>query len=148
VSRAVANHAAALSGVGAAVLQAMLPAIAAMLMGGLQKTAAAQPGLQDIFSQMMGGMFGGQTAPAAPTPTPQVQPNPNGGGLLGAILGSLLQQGVQQAKPAPAPQPAPQQPQAVPDGDVLGQMFETGRQIQQAHLNSLQTIFDGFFGKK
>lgn len=146
-SRAVADQAAALSGVGSAVLKAMLPVLAAMLMGGLQKTATTQPGLQDVFGQVLGGLFGGQAAPQAPQPTPQVQPNLNGGGLLGAILGSLLQQGVQQAQPAaPPPQAAP--PSQPSPADVLGGMFETGRQMQQAHLDSLQTIFDSFLGKK
>ena len=132
VSRAIADQAAALSGIGSQILKAMLPALASILMGGLAKSAAAQPQLQEIFGQMMGGMMGNATT----APNPQVQPNPNGGGLLGAILGSLLQQGAQQS--------APSTPRATaqPGTDILGQMFETGQQIQKAHLDNLQSIFD------
>lgn len=159
---AVAAQAAALSGVGQNVLKAMLPVIASILMSGLMKSAATHPSLQDIFGQMMGSMMGGTmpgTANAggglpgnlgdilggmlragqAAQPNPQVQPNANGGGLLGAILGSLLQQGAQQAKPA----------QAAPNpGDVFGQMFNAGAQVQKAHADAMQSILEGFWGKK
>ena len=165
---AVAAQAAALSGVGQNVLKAMLPVIASILMSGLMKGAATHPSLQDIFGQMMGSMMGGNTAGGgfgggaagnqggvpgnlgdilagmlragqAAQPTPQVQPNANGGGLLGAILGSLLQQGAQQAKPAPAaPNPS----------DVFGQMFNAGAQVQKTHADAMQSILEGFWGKK
>ena len=151
MTQAVANQAAAASGVGAEVLKAMLPVVASMLMGGLFKSASAQPGLQDVFGQMtggnagnlgtiLGGMFG------QPAPQPQVQPNANGGGLLGGLPGSLLQQGAFQPQGGTARQPAPGTPQS--PADILGQMFDTGRQMQQAHMDSLQSIFESFLGKK
>jgi hypothetical protein len=130
VSRAVADQAAALSGIGTQVLQAMMPVVASMLMGGIAKTASSQPQFQDLWSQMMGGALA----------NPQVQPNPNGGGLLGALLGSLLQQGVHQTEQQQASAASPPPSQA----EMLGQLFETGRQIQQAHLDTLQSIFDAF----
>ena len=151
VSRAVADQAAALSGIGPQVLKAMLPVLASILMGGLAKSASAQPQLQDIFGQMIGGMMGGGTAGVpggslgGGAANPQVQPNPNGGGLLGAILGSLLQQGAQQSgQAAPAPPPRQAEPVVAPGADIFGQMFETGRQIQQTHLDTLQSIFDAY----
>jgi hypothetical protein len=146
VSRAVADQAAALSGIGAEVLRAMLPVVATILMGGIAKTAQQQPQLQDIWSQMMSGSLWGLPQPQQP----QVQPNPNGGGLLGALLGSLLQQNAQQsqtASPSPSsatPKPKPDAPDAAPLADMIGQMFETGRQIQQSHLDNLEAIFDAF----
>lgn len=72
VSNAVAAQAAATSGVGQAILKQMLPVIAAMVMGGLTKSAGNQ-GLGGIFGQfaeMMRGQMGGaqQTAPTPATP--------------------------------------------------------------------------------
>jgi hypothetical protein len=144
VSRAVADQAAALSGIGTEVLRAMLPVVASILMGGIAKTAQQQPQLQDIWSQMMNGSLWG-----LPQAQPQVQPNPNGGGLLGALLGSLLQQNAQQSQAtAPSPsassKPKGDAAESPPLADMIGQMFETGRQIQQSHLDSLEAIFDAF----
>lgn len=134
ISQAVAAQAAALSGIGTNVLQAMMPALASMLMAGMAQAAAAQPQMQAFLAQMMsGGLF-------APPAGPQVQPNPNGGGLLGALLGSLLQQGVQQSAAS-----APPKPDAVPN--PMAQMFETGRQMQQAQIDAFQAIFDANQGK-
>ena len=134
VSRAVADQAAALSGIGPQILKAMLPVIASILMGGLAKSASANPQLQDIFGQMLGGAM-----PGGATSNPQVQPNPNGGGLLGAILGSLLQQGAQQSG---------QGTRTTTQGtDILGQMFDTGRKVQQTQIDTLQSIFDAFTRK-
>jgi hypothetical protein len=162
VSRAVADQAAALTGIGTDVLRAMLPAMAALLASSFVRMMTAQPQMEAMVRQMMTGAaaFGFPQSSERPT----VQPNANGGGLLGALLGSILQQGMQQAnawssgmnagdtrpkgqasktpdakaKPSGAKAGSPEEP------DMIGQMFETGRQIQQAHLESIQAIFDAF----
>lgn len=143
MSRAIADQAAAMSGVGASVLKSMLPVLASMLAGGIaqnaQQAAPSQPNLQDLIGQMMGGMFGAGQA-AAPRPT-QVQPNENGGGLLGALLGSILAQGNFQTGQA-----APASPPAANPADILGRMFDTGREAQKAHLDQMQSIFETFLG--
>jgi hypothetical protein len=147
VSRAIAEQAATMSGVGAGILRAMLPFLAAILMGGLSKSAS-QPSVQDMMSRMMGGMAGRH--PADPFgmfsgPQPQVQPNANGGGLLGALLGSLLQQGAQQSGGA-KPSGAGPGEEAKP-GDMFDQLFATGRQVQQAQIEAFQSIFDAVLPK-
>lgn len=68
VSRAVASHAAASTGLGASLLKQMLPAIASMVMGALFKGATGG----------RGGGLGGALGQAA------------GGGLLGTILEGLV----------------------------------------------------------
>jgi hypothetical protein len=151
-SRAIADQAAAWSGVASQMLQAMLPVLAGILMGGLTRAASSEPKLQDIFARTMqtampdwtGGDAPDSPLRGRPSAMPRVEPNPNGGGFLGALLGSLLQQGAQQATPAPASSSRA----SVEEGDILGQMFETGRQMQEAQVEALQSIFDTYLGKK
>jgi hypothetical protein len=140
VSRAVADQAAALTGIGTDVLRAMLPAIAALLASSFVRAMTSQPQLEEMVRQMMAGAAGlGFPQPGA---RPTVQPNPNGAGLLGALLGSILQQGAQQSTADPGKAKESEQQ------DLVGQMFETGRQIQQAHLDAMESIFDAFTPKK
>ncbi|QND51959.1 DUF937 domain-containing protein [Phyllobacterium sp. 628] len=74
LSRAVADHAARMTGIAVSTLQQMLPVLASMMMGGLYKKSTGQfaaAGLGggnvigDLIEQMMrqGGGIGGQTAP-------------------------------------------------------------------------------------
>jgi hypothetical protein len=172
VSRAVADQAAALTGIGTDVLKAMLPAMAALLASSFVRMMTAQPQMEAMVRQMMTGAAGFGFPQPAERPT--VQPNPHGGGLLGALLGSMIQQGVQQANAwstamgggEAGASAKPSGVSAKPSGasakssskgkssaskaassdepDMVGQMFETGRQIQQAHLDSIQAIFDAF----
>jgi hypothetical protein len=147
VSRAVAEQAAAMTGIGSQVLTAMLPVIASILMAGLGKTAAAQPQLQDIFGQMASGaktpaeIFAGMWGQPPPAASPRVEPNQNGGGLLGALLGSLLQQGVQQTAPPPRQSAEPAEN---PYGALFAEMFETGRKVQETQADAFRKIFDAF----
>jgi hypothetical protein len=83
VSRQVATHAAAESGVNSAIIKQMLPMVAGMLMGGLSRQANSGDG--GLMGQVLGSLMGGgtgavesqQAAPAA--------------GILG-MLGPLLDQ--------------------------------------------------------
>ena len=128
VSQAIAAQAAATSGVSQAILKQMLPVIAAMLMGGLSKTASNEgfggilgqfaemmrgqvPGMQPApqpqmpanpFEAILKGMFG-QAGP--PQPSPQASPSDPFGGALGQILGGMF--GGMASQPEPAPAPAP-----------------------------------------
>jgi hypothetical protein len=145
VSRAVANHAEATSGVSAAILKQMMPVIASMLMGGMFKGAtnnglgglmgqAMQGGLGNMMGQMMGG---GQQQ--------QQTQNPMGNmmnGMLGNLFGGLLGG----AKPAPAP-PPPQDPMMA-GLDMLKGMFQTGQNVQQTQMDGLQQIFQQFGGRR
>lgn len=83
VSNAITAQAAATSGVGQAILKQMLPVIAAMVMGGLSKSAGNQGlgGILGQFAEMMSGQAPGQ-------PKPGMQASP--GNPLEAILGGLF----------------------------------------------------------
>lgn len=214
VSRQVASQAAAMTGLGAEIFKQMLPYIAAMLVGGLFRSASSQ-GLGGVFGQMMdmmrggqpanpgmgspmGGQTGGQTAGPFGFPTGGPTAGPPGGftgplgpwgEILSNIFGGTLGQGAPRGQPggydagpppgprsaapgsfeesigslldggrrAGSPDPSPQgarrgeAPQAPPSpapdpADLWGQVFQTGRDVQQQHLNNLQTIFDTFWG--
>jgi hypothetical protein len=132
LSRAVAAQASQATGIGQQVLQQMLPAVAAMIMGGLFKQStnqmpaggfggASNP-LQEIIEQMMkqGGGFG---APQAPQPQQAPQPANPFDNPFGKILQDMFGDGAQQQ----APQQTPRQPQQVPGGygdNPLGRIFE------------------------
>lgn len=83
VSNAITAQAAATSGVGQAILKQMLPVIAAMVMGGLSRSAGNQGlgGILGQFAEMMRGQ-----APSQPKPGMQA----SSGNPLEAILGGLF----------------------------------------------------------
>ncbi|MCO5092325.1 DUF937 domain-containing protein [Bosea sp. (in: a-proteobacteria)] len=135
VSQAIAAQAAATSGVSQAILKQMLPVIAAMLMGGLTKSAGNQgwggilgqfaemmrgrmPGMQPMpqqpqmpgnpFEAILKGMFGGSgQAGGQPQAAPQPGPPDPFGGALGQILGGMFGGAAAEPEPAPAPRNAP-----------------------------------------
>ncbi len=151
VSRAVADQASAMSGVSSAVLKAMLPVVASMIMGGLFKSASNQ-GLGGILGQLAQGMMpgmGGQQ-PQANNPLGGLLGSLLGGGQtaqggmgggLGGVLGGLL--GGMMGQQQPQAQQAGFDPAAM-GLDALTKMFTTGRQVQDQHQNNLQSIFDAF----
>lgn len=123
VSQAVAAQAAATSGVSQAILKQMMPVIAAMVMGGLFKSAGntGLGGILGQFAEMMRGQMPG--AQPAPPPQPQAPANP-----LEAILGGMFGGGMPGAQQTGAPRggPAPgAQPGANPfdPGGLLGQIL-------------------------
>jgi hypothetical protein len=116
-----------------------------------------------------GGQFpfpmpGGQPEQApmprqAPAPTPQHMPQAPGGDILGQILRDLLGGGGPGRAPRrPSPQgPSPQMKDlselskqlGIMGGAgqaVFGDRFEVGRDVEQEHLQSIQSVFDRFFG--
>lgn len=102
LSRAVAAQAATATGIGQEVIKQMLPAIAAMIMGGLFKQASGQLG-------------------------PGVQPNFGNAGLGGATnpMGAILAEMMRQAGALTGGQPRPRQPDpmANPFGKMMQDMF-------------------------
>ena len=128
-SRAVASQAAQATGIGQNVLQQMLPAIAAMLMGGMfkQSTNQLQAGafgasnpLGEIIEQMMrqgGGMAGGSPAPRQqPQSAPDPFDNP-----FGKVLKDMFGGGAAtSAQPRPAPDVATDNPFGKILQDMLG----------------------------
>ncbi|BCH34598.1 hypothetical protein MesoLjLc_65280 [Mesorhizobium sp. L-8-10] len=134
LSRAVASQAAQATGIGQQVLQQMLPAVAAMIMGGLfkQSTNQMQAGgfgsasnpLQEIIEQMM-KQGGGLGMPQAPQPRQAPQPADPLDNPFGKILQDMFGGGAKQAPQQR--QQAPRQPQQMPGGygdNPLGRIFE------------------------
>jgi len=134
LSRAVAAQAAQATGIQPEVLMQMLPAMAAMMMGGLFKQAQApqaQAGgfgsggniLGDLIEQMMkqgGGMMG---QPQQRQPEPQANPMNPLDNPFGKILQDMFGGGAQ-----PAPQQQRRQPEQRPQNPMtdnpLGRIFE------------------------
>ena len=113
-----------------------------------------------IFEEMMkGGVPGGasQQPPAqrrsapqeeAPQDTAQGQ-NPFGDNPLGKIFEEMMKGAQQQQSPQPAqPQAqqrtAPSGPSDNPLKDILGQMFDTGKQANDQYQKGLESIFDQY----
>jgi hypothetical protein len=127
LSRAVAGQAAQATGLSQDLLKQMLPAIAAMLMGGLfkQSNSQLQAGgfgqasgtggnpLGDIIEQMMrqGGMAGGEP----PSPRQGQQPDAMADNPFGKILEGMFGGGQQRS---------PQDPQNPMGGNPWGKMLE------------------------
>lgn len=128
LSRAVAAQAAQATGIGQEVMKQMLPAIAAMIMGGLFKQTTGQLGgqvgasagasgnpLGDLMAEMMRRgadmMDGGRPAPRAPDP----MDNPFGK-MFQDMLGGMTGQ--------PAPKPRQALPQDPMGDNPLGRIFE------------------------
>lgn len=136
LSRAVAAQASQATGTSQQVLQQMLPAIAAMIMGGLFKQStnqmqaggfgAASSPLQEIIEQMMKQGGGGLGMPQAPQPKQAPPPANPFDNPFGKILQDMFGGGAQQQAPQ-QPQQAPRQPQQMPGGygdNPLGRIFE------------------------
>lgn len=91
------------SGIPAAVIQAMLPTVASILIGGLMHGTAGG-GFGGILSSVLGSLFG-QAGTTVPQPGSGHQGGVSGG-ALGNVLGGILGGGgTQEAAPA-APTPA------------------------------------------
>ncbi len=142
----VAQQASSESGVPASVIQAMMPALASVIMGGLFH-GAQNGGFGGILQSMMGSVFGGSggsifggqgqtTASAAPPAAEE-----GGlGGLIGSVLGGLFGGG----NPAPtAPGATPAAPAATSSDAALDQfssMFQAGTPASPQHEASLANI--------
>jgi hypothetical protein len=170
LSRAVAAQAAQVTGIGEATLKQMLPALAAMVMGGLYKQTTGQLGggaqanpLQSFFQQMadMAGAAGGQPARKA---TPDAMDNPFGR-MMEGMFGRGAQGTQRSADPLPdnpfmkgmeaffggaRPEPEPE-PAKTPSGrtrtaydELFGQMFEAGARQREDYQKSMDSIFDQY----
>ncbi len=157
ISRNVARRTEQRSGVGADVVKNMLPVITSMIMGGMQKRATADAGVNSGVGDLLTGLLGGGTAKPASgggglddiigsvlghtrAPTPAQRERPSGG--LGGILGGLLRG----RRKAPQPQPRQAQPRGDGLDDLLGGIF--GKQPRQRQstgdprLDSVIGMFD------
>lgn len=168
ISRQIAAQASAATGIGAQVLQQMMPGLAAMLMGGLFRYASVEgvaevlrgwadwlsrlgPGssaphrvtqaagnLSEAWTDFMAAMFGG----AGPQ-TRRREPAPEAAAPWAEFMRLASGAMTGSAAPPPPPPPPPSQPNPFA---VLSQMFETGREAQAQHLANLQTIVQAAWG--
>ncbi len=128
VSRAVAERAAAQTGIGAEILKAMLPYIASIIMGALFKQG--QNPLGDILGEVLGG---GQAQKRGDGGSPFGQ----GDNPFGPLSEILKGDGK-----APGGQPLPGKlPKS--GADIFGQMFDT-----DGDGSAMDDIFDAMLGKK
>jgi hypothetical protein len=146
VSRAVAQQAAAATGIGSEILKQMLPALASMVMGGLAKQtmgnmqAAAGMGGGNVFGDVITDMMKQYTGQRRAEPQPDASANP-----WGKMIEDMFGGGAQQ-----------QQRQQNPLGDnPLGKIFEEmtkgmqggQRQQEQEQARQPNPMQDNPFGK-
>ncbi|MGL4324428.1 MAG: DUF937 domain-containing protein [Beijerinckiaceae bacterium] len=141
VSNAVAAQAAQFSGVPNTIMNAMMPTIATMIMGGLMKGMSSQ-GYGNWLTQMASGMIPGMQQPA-PQALPDIltqmmsmgQPKPQSGmfGTMGAMMDSMMG-----AKPPASDSGNPMQAGL----DALTGMFNAGAKVQQTHMEGMASIFN------
>lgn len=130
VSRAVAVQASSTSGLSPELLKQMLPAIAALVFGGMMKGGAGGGGgLGDLLGSILGGGAGGAGA-GTQAPQPQAQRPSGSGNPLEDLLGSVLGGGAGGAGAGTqVPQPG-QRPSGSgnPLEDLLGSILGGGAQ--------------------
>lgn len=155
VSRAVAAQAEAATGIGESVLKQMLPALAAMVMGGLSKesrTSRSSPLLGELMEQLMKGGSAPRRddGPLDRYERQQREDNPLGGlfeQMMGGggppagggdnPLGRIFEQMMGGGSSAREERP--------PRGeDIFGEMFEPGRQMGEAYQRNMESIFDRY----
>ena len=146
-SRAIADQAQQFSGVSSAILKKLLPILAGILISGLMRSGSGQAapsapqtspdqggGLIDILRQIFGqgaAESAGPTASPAPSGAP---PSSTPGGSLGDEIGPGRNYRIPTGG-QPSPIPADPGGQAIPGGDVFGQILtELGKAIQDGRL--------------
>lgn len=169
VARQIAAQAAAMSGVSMQILQQMMPFMATMLMGGMNRTmmnglqnagfqvpgtGTGFPGMPDprAFSEMFGRMMGAGAAGAPPRSEPPPEP-------AGAPQASAFEQmmtnnpfaamlaGMMRAASAPSDDAKPEEPPPPPptaaelNYEAFAKLFQTGRDVQDQYMQNLQDIF-------
>ena len=157
LSRAVARQAEATTGLGQEILKQLLPVLASALMGGFFKQASGQASRAssattgnvfiDMMAEMMkGGMGRPQERAPSANPFEEMLKQMTGSGASGGAsnpFGDMLEQimGGQTGAPSARRQkPASGNPYQ----DMLGQMFETGREVQDDYRRNVESIFDQY----
>ena len=138
-SRALADQMSLSSGIGSSILKQMLPVVASMIMGGLfkgtQGRASRGGGMMDeLLGSFMENMMGGTMGRAQRTQ------NPMGDNPFGNMLEDFLGGGMRAQ-----PRASREQYRAPERGeDMFGEMFETGRQVQDEYRKNVDNIFNQY----
>ena len=168
LSRAVAAQAAQTTGIGQEIVRQMLPALAAMIMGGLFKQSTGQFGGQQAAGnplvEMMERMMRQVGAPGRPAAANPFE-NP-----FGKMMEDMFGKTAAEKKAQPAANPfgdnpfvrmfdemmrggQPEEPETPrnPSGrprttydDLFGQMFETGGKVRDDYQRNIEAIFERF----
>lgn len=166
VSRAVAAQAEQMSGIGQDIYKQMMPVVANTVMGGFFKQMASQfQAAGDAFSQGKPGEFFGQWMEATglkekPKEANPFLENPFTQGFQSLLAQASAQgaanpffamftQGNEAARPAPEGNPAGAEQKAETVGNeafsgLLGQMFDSGIEVQKAYQKNVEHIFDSY----
>lgn len=169
-AKAISDHVARVSGLTNQALEAMMPVVTAMLMGGLSEALAATPpgalfggkpeaGAANGFADLFGAMFGGGAASAGATglvgslfgadapKTPAEWlariPNPVGPKTpVGDLFGEFWR-GYNNAGPVPGEPPTREQEEG-DFGLIVARLFEAGRDAQESHVRAIEDILDRY----
>lgn len=162
VSRAVAEKTQFVSGIGSSVVKAMLPMIASMVLGGMQRKTSTNNGMGGILGTLIGGLAGASNRSQGSGGLDDLlgavlgggqASQQRGGGGLGGILGSLLGGGASRQSGGglgglfggrrAAPQPAPQSG-GLDDllGGILGANPRQRQSTGDRNLDSVIGMFD------
>lgn len=155
VARQIAAQAASVSGLSPAIMQQMQTDMAATIMTGIGKNFAEQ-GMNAwanamsggsanpfaAFGEMMGKMMGAAAPPAArPATTPPAMSGMFDPAGVGAMISQMF--GGKPAEPAAPPPPPPTSSEL--SLDALNQIVETGREVQESQLRTMQEILGKMF---
>ncbi|WP_293867131.1 DUF937 domain-containing protein [uncultured Alsobacter sp.] len=164
IARQIAQQAAAYSGLSPVILQQMMGPMGATLMTGLAQAMTQQglaPWLSALggqatqaaanpfaaFTTMMGQMMGAAAQAGAAKPQAE-PPRPASDYLDPQAMGAFINQmlGGKTPEPPPPEEPPPPPPTATDLGlDAMSQIVETGREVQEQHLQTMQAILQQMF---
>jgi len=165
VSRAVASQAEQMSGIGQEIYKQMLPIVANTVMGGFFKQMANQfQAAGDAFSQGKTPDFFGQWMEATgmkekPKAENPFLDNPFAQGFQSFLRQASAQSGTdnpflamfgglqgrtEQGAKTPTDQPVPDAASGAAPNNIMGQMFDSGIEVQKAYQKSVESIFDGY----
>lgn len=124
VAKAVALQVEATTGIAQDIIRRMMPVMANMMMGGLQRQTETY---DNPFLAMMREMTGGG---AKPKPAAQQRPDLPFVTLMESFLGKEKQ---------PEPEPGP-----MSNEEVIDRLFDSGKSMQENYRRSMEMIFDRF----
>lgn len=163
VSRAVAAQAEQMSGIGQEIYKQMMPVVANTMMGGFFKQMASQfQAAGDALSHGKPVDFFGQWMEAAGFREKPKAENPFLDNPFAQSFQAFLRQASTQSgenpflamfagmpgRPAQADKPADDERETEASKgsfpDLMGQMFDSGIEVQKAYQKSVESIFDGY----
>ncbi|BCP52452.1 hypothetical protein K32_10690 [Kaistia sp. 32K] len=126
VAKAVALQVEASTGIAQDVVRRMMPVMANMMMGGVQRQTETY---DNPFLAMMREMTG---AASKPKPRPEKRPDLPFVTLMESFLGKEKE---------PEPEPGP-----MTNEEVIDRLFDAGKSMQDSYRKSMELIFDRFAG--